>query len=224
MSAQGGVGHDSFHVVLAAGGGGRIDIGGGGADVCAFDLLGAAGAPTGTVRPTGFGADDRIDLSGLLDTAAATGGYQSGEPFAGGWFALVARGADTVLRFDVDGAAGDAHDGTDIATLVGLAPAQIGADMLITDHGADCPFVIRAKAEPPARRPTRRRASATTASPTPPSSSASGSGTAGSGPSTEPTAVNDTKDQPALAPITPRPPGPVSSRMAPKPPVAALSR
>ena len=27
MSAQGGVGHDSFHVVLAAGGGGRIDIG-----------------------------------------------------------------------------------------------------------------------------------------------------------------------------------------------------
>ncbi|WP_028311503.1 hypothetical protein [Derxia gummosa] len=143
VSARGGVGHDSFHVFIAAGGGGRIDIdGGGGADVCAFDFLGAAGAPTGTVRLTGLGADDRIDLSGLLDTAAAAGGYQSGEPFAGGWFALVARGADTVLRFDADGAAGDAHGWIDIATLVGLAPAQIGAGMFITDHGADGLFAI----------------------------------------------------------------------------------
>ncbi|WP_028311502.1 calcium-binding protein [Derxia gummosa] len=116
-----GAGDD--HIGFSAAGGRLVMSGGDGSDT--WTPSGAALGQPAVITDFAAGAGgDRLDLMPLLDAAAP--GYAGGNPF-GGWLRLVARGDDTLLQLDVDGAAGPARWATQLV-LRGVAPGALTAD------------------------------------------------------------------------------------------------
>jgi Ca2+-binding RTX toxin-like protein len=119
----GGDGDDTFFVDYA--GGATITASGeGGRDTY---VLGSE-TPGYTYRVTDFAggnAGDRIDISAILDASARAGLYAGTDPFAGGFIKLVKSGSHTLLKWDLDGSAGSAHQLVTGLTLLNRAPASI---------------------------------------------------------------------------------------------------
>jgi len=118
-----------FFVVLSFTGGSRA-TGGAGAD--AYFLTGF----TDLFGPTYFevldfqtgAGGDLLYLGALLWLSADNGFYQGGDPFAQGYVRAIQSGADTLVEFDEDGAAGSASTWDTQITLKNVAASGIAAD------------------------------------------------------------------------------------------------
>ncbi|MBY0239489.1 MAG: type I secretion C-terminal target domain-containing protein [Burkholderiaceae bacterium] len=109
-------GRTATHVVVS---------GGQGSDT--YRLLGASSTLTLTVEDFSAGAGgDILDVISLMPSSYMN--PAAGNPFGkAGYLRLQASGGDTVLQYDMDGAAGSAYGFRTMATLKGVAPASLVA-------------------------------------------------------------------------------------------------
>jgi Ca2+-binding RTX toxin-like protein len=101
---EGGAGDDRFEVAVLAGGAEVTNtaIGGSGQDTYVLGGVSFGATLQFTVTDFGVGAEkDLIDLDFVLGFNSI--GYTGGNPFALGYFQLVASGSDTLLQWDHDG-------------------------------------------------------------------------------------------------------------------------
>ncbi|MDC8774573.1 beta strand repeat-containing protein, partial [Roseateles albus] len=77
---------------------------------------------------------DVLDYSDLL--RSATIGFDGSNPFTGGYLKLMQSGADTLLSFDADGAAGTAKEAVTIAVLKGIN----GGDLVAANFNPNFPI------------------------------------------------------------------------------------
>ncbi len=110
-------------------GGAGIDTltGGGGSDVFRYTDIGDAGDIIADFRTS---QSDKIDISVLLESNGF-GGHTASEAVAGGYVEFKQSGADTILRFDHDGAAGSDSAAT-LLTLQNVKLVSILINSLIT--------------------------------------------------------------------------------------------
>lgn len=145
LSLDGGAGDDRFEII--AGASTVIDVATGeGADVIGW--MHPYATLTGRVRVIDFQAGvggDRIDVDAqLAHSASGDNGYTGGNPFdpALGYLQLVQEGADTLLQWDADGAAGLAGTWQTLLTLsavdAGLVTsANFVGKLVVGTSGAD---------------------------------------------------------------------------------------
>jgi Ca2+-binding RTX toxin-like protein len=128
----GGSGNDRF-LVASIGGTGNASTATGGSGRDTYILAsGNAGADSGwsaTDFVVGAGGD-LLDVDELLGFSGTNGGYSGGNPFAAelGYLRLVQSGANTLLQWDVDGAAGGASTWVTRLTLENVTAAGITSD------------------------------------------------------------------------------------------------
>ncbi|KQY91321.1 cadherin domain-containing protein [Brevundimonas sp. Root1423] len=123
---DGGAGNDTLYAGL----GSRL-IGGTGSDTFVLGIN-SAGSVIEDLT-TGAGGD-LISLVGVLDGVTANWDGET-NLFATGHLKLEARGVDTVLLFDADGAAGSG-EAVELAAFTAVAPTALtGANMVIGDYG-----------------------------------------------------------------------------------------
>lgn len=133
VQALGGAGDDRFEIDLTEGEDNTRYTLDGGAGVDTIVLHNARAGGNWTIRVNGFGAGegDRIALSSLLPS-----NFQ-GNPFgASGYFRLEENGADSVLWFDQDGAAGPASS-RQLMTLAGVLPSQLSGANFVGGYAPD---------------------------------------------------------------------------------------
>ncbi|MDQ1924701.1 calcium-binding protein [Massilia pseudoviolaceinigra] len=129
--ANGGDGDDAIILLRETQNSNEISaIGGAGTD--RFGVVGTLGTSTFTVRDFAVGAGgDRIDVSALL-----AGAVPPGDPFASGVLRYLQSGADTLVQFDADGAAGAAWGFLTMMALQGVAATALTPENLITEAPA----------------------------------------------------------------------------------------
>ena len=76
---------------------------------------------------------DRIDVFSLMDVSASSGAFSGGNPFnpALGFLRLVQDGANTLLQYDRDGAAGTMQTWATVLTLQNVTAATLTADNFV---------------------------------------------------------------------------------------------
>jgi Ca2+-binding RTX toxin-like protein len=75
---------------------------------------------------------DLLDLDDLLGFAGTNGGYEGGDPFAGGFLRFLQSGAHTLLQWDADGVAGSESAWSTRLTLLNVAASSITADNFVS--------------------------------------------------------------------------------------------
>ncbi|PPK39550.1 hypothetical protein CD175_08675 [Pseudomonas laurylsulfatiphila] len=145
MLIDGGAGDDLIQTFMSSYGN-RTLTATGGAGIDTYKLV--SGGATANYKVTDFAAGvggDRLDVSALLDYSAADGrGYQGGNPMGAeqGYLRLLQSGADTLLQYDEDGAAGTAYTWHTAVTLQNvLASTLTAANFVgaIAPDGSDVP-------------------------------------------------------------------------------------
>jgi Ca2+-binding RTX toxin-like protein len=103
----------------------------GGAGIDTYQFYSGSSTANYTVTDFVAGAGgDRLDVSALLDYSAADGrGYEGGNPMQAeqGYLRLIQSGANTLLQYDEDGAAGTANTWHTAITLQNIAATAINA-------------------------------------------------------------------------------------------------
>ena len=149
IRAAGGNGNDQFefyvseHSMYGSNDSAHV-TGGAGAD--SYKFYDGVNAGNVTILDFMAGAGgDKLDLATLLDYSAKDGrGYTGGNPMSAalGYARVVQDGANTVLQYDRDGAAGTAHAFRTVMTLQGASVASLTADNFVGGINPDGSDVV----------------------------------------------------------------------------------
>jgi Ca2+-binding RTX toxin-like protein len=125
---SGGAGNDSFLVSINEGAGNRnTATGGSGRDTYRLVAHLGHGEYISTDFVTGAGGD-LLDFDELLAFGGTNAGYGGENPFTGGYIRLLQSGDDTLLQWDMDGAAGGESGWITMLTLRGIVATDIAAE------------------------------------------------------------------------------------------------
>lgn len=124
---DGGGGNDRFLVASIGGPGNRSTVtGASGRDT--YELSSGQSSTGADYRVTDFDVGrggDLLDVDGLLRFGGTNGGYTGGDPFAQGFLRFLQSGANTLLQWDVDGAAGSSNGWKTMLTLLSVSASSI---------------------------------------------------------------------------------------------------